>query len=142
MLIAFIVTREYVRIRRPGLTEQVIHWLDEHIAEPLSLNDAAEAVKCSRSTVSHIVKRQLGMSFKKICILKKIQRFESLIAADPMLTMSRNRFSGRLRRRALFFAALQKSPSCSSFKLCELGKKTDTRLKLPGFFSGKLLHNL
>jgi len=87
MLIAFIVTREYVRIRRPSIAEKVIHWLDEHIAEPLSLNDAAAAVKYSRSTVSHEIKRQLGMNFKKICILKKIQRFESLIAADPALSI-------------------------------------------------------
>jgi AraC-like DNA-binding protein len=87
MLIAFIVTREYVRIRRPGVAEQVIHWLDDHIAEPLSLDDAAAAIKCSRSTVSHVIKRQLGMNFKKICILKKIQRFESLVAADPVLSI-------------------------------------------------------
>jgi len=87
MLITFIVTREYVRIRRPGVTEQVIHWVDEHIAEPLSLDDAAATVKCSRSTVSHVIKRQLGMNFKKVCILKKIQRFESLIAVDPALSI-------------------------------------------------------
>jgi len=86
-MIAFIVTREYVRLRRPGVTEKVIHWLDEHIAEPLDLDDVAMAVKCSRSSISHTIKRQLGMSFKKICILKKIQRFESLIAADPALTI-------------------------------------------------------
>ena len=87
MLIAFIVTREYVRLRRPGVTEQVIHWLDENVAGPLSLDDAADALKYSRSTISHTVKRQLGMSYKKICILKKIQRFESIIAADPILSI-------------------------------------------------------
>ena len=87
MLVAFVVTREYVRIRRPGVTEQVIHWLDEHIAEPLSLDGAAAAVNYSNSTISHTLKRQLGMSFKKVCILKKIQRFESIIAADPVLSI-------------------------------------------------------
>jgi len=87
MMIAFIVTREYVRIRRPGVTEQVIHWLDEHIAGPLSLDDVAEAVNCSRSTISHTIKHQLGMSYKKVCILKKIERFESLIALDPTLSI-------------------------------------------------------
>jgi len=87
MLIAFIVTREYVRFRQPGVTEQVIRWLDEHIAEPLSLDDVAAAVRYSRSTISHVIKHQLGMNFKKVCILKKIQRFESLIAADPALSI-------------------------------------------------------
>ena len=87
MLITFIVTREYVRLRSPGVAERVIHWLDEHIAEPLTLDDAAKAVNYSNSTISHTLKRQLGMSFKKICILKKIQRFESIIAADPVLSI-------------------------------------------------------
>ena len=87
MMIAFIVTREYVRIRRPGITEKVNHWLDEHITESISLDDVASAISCSRSTISHTIKRQLGMSFKKICILKKIQRFESLIAGDPQLSI-------------------------------------------------------
>ena len=87
MMITFIVTREYVRLRSPGVAERVIHWLDEHIAEPLTLDDAAKAVNYSNSTISHTLKRQLGMSFKKICILKKIQRFESIIAADPVLSI-------------------------------------------------------
>jgi len=87
MTIAFIVTREYVRLRQPGITEQVIHWLDEHITEPLNLDDVAAAVKYSRSTISHTIKRQLGMNFKKICILKKIQRFESLVASNPVLSI-------------------------------------------------------
>jgi len=87
MMIAFIVTREYVRIRRPGVTEKVIHWLDEHITEPIRLGDVAAAINCSRSTISHTIKHQLGMSFKKICILKKVQRFESIIAANPEMSI-------------------------------------------------------
>jgi ligand-binding sensor protein len=87
MTISFIVTREYVRIRQPGITEQIVRWVDEHISKPLNLDDAAAAVNYSRSTISHTLKRQLGMSFKKICILKKIQRFESIIASDPLLSI-------------------------------------------------------
>jgi AraC-like DNA-binding protein len=87
MLISFIVTREYVRLRSPGITERVIHWLDEHIAEPISLDDAAAEIHYSGSTISHTLKRQLGMSFKRLCVLKKIQRFESIIAANPELSI-------------------------------------------------------
>jgi AraC-like DNA-binding protein/ligand-binding sensor protein len=86
MLAAFIVTREYVKVRRPGLTEKVIQWLEAHISdsEYLDLDKIAEAMKKSRSTISHTIKRQLGLSFKQLCILKRIQRFESIIAADPL----------------------------------------------------------
>jgi len=31
MMITFIVTREYVRLRRPGVAEQMVHWLEDHI---------------------------------------------------------------------------------------------------------------
>ena len=85
MMLDFIVTRKYVSVRRPGLTEQVMHYIDEHIAEPLNLDDVASALKCSRSTISHTIKRKLGMNFKKICTLKKVQRFESIVSASPEL---------------------------------------------------------
>jgi len=85
MMLDFIVTRRYVGVRHPGVVEQVMHHLDEHIAEPVNLDDVASQLKCSRSTVSHTIKRKLGMSFKKVCILKKIQRFESVVAANPEL---------------------------------------------------------
>ncbi|MDR2020227.1 MAG: PocR ligand-binding domain-containing protein [Treponema sp.] len=89
MLVAFIVTREYVKVRRPGLTERVLQWLEAHIADSgnLDLDKIAAAMQRSRSTVSHTIKRQLGLSFKQLCILKRIQRFESLIAADPGISI-------------------------------------------------------
>jgi AraC-like DNA-binding protein len=85
MLIAFAVNREYVRFRNPGLAEQVSHWLDEHIAEPVTLDDLAATLCRSRSTISHTLSRQLGISFKQLCALKKIERFESIIASDPSI---------------------------------------------------------
>jgi AraC-like DNA-binding protein len=87
MLIAFVVTREYVRFRRPGLAEQVSHWLDEHIAEPVELDDLVAVVHKSRSTISHTIKRQLGLSFKQLCIIKRIERFESIVSADPSVSI-------------------------------------------------------
>ncbi|MDR2258020.1 MAG: PocR ligand-binding domain-containing protein [Treponema sp.] len=87
MLISFIVTREYVKIRRPGLTEKVIQWLEDHIADPPDLNETAAAMNRSRSTISHTIKQHLGLSFKQLCILKRIQRFESIIALDPSLSI-------------------------------------------------------
>ena len=87
MLTTFIVTREYVRVRHPGVAEQVIHWLDNHIGEQVTLEAASAAVGRSCSTISHTIKRQLGMSFKHLCILKRIQRFESIVATDPFLSI-------------------------------------------------------
>ena len=87
MLIAFAVNREYVRFRRPGLAEQVSHWVDEHIAEPFTLDELAASVNRSKSAISHTIKRQLGLSFKQLCILKRIERFESIIINDPDISI-------------------------------------------------------
>jgi AraC-like DNA-binding protein/ligand-binding sensor protein len=87
MLIAFIVTREYVKVRHPGLSEQVVHWLEKNLSGPVSLDEIADAVKRSKSTISHTLKRQLGFSFTQLCILKRIQRFESIIAGDPNISI-------------------------------------------------------
>jgi AraC-like DNA-binding protein/ligand-binding sensor protein len=87
MLIAFIVTREYVKVRHPGLSEQVVHWVEKNLAKPISLDEIAAAMKRSRSSISHTLKRQLGLSFTQLCILKRIQRFESIIAGDPNISI-------------------------------------------------------
>jgi AraC-like DNA-binding protein len=91
---AFIITREYIRIRRPGLAEQVLHWVESHIGDTsgMELDRVAAAMGKSRSTISHTVKRQLGLSFNQLCIITRIQRFESLISGDPNLSIQEAAF--------------------------------------------------
>jgi AraC-like DNA-binding protein len=83
MLVTFIVTREYVKVRPPSLSEEVLQWVENHITEPMEQDEIAAAMNRSKSSISHTVKRQFGMSFKQLCILKRIQRFESIITKDP-----------------------------------------------------------
>jgi len=87
MLVSFIVSRDYVRVRRTHLVELVLAWLDEHMGEPADLTLVAKAVNRCPSAVSHAVKRQLGLSFKQLATLKKIQKFESLVARDPAVSI-------------------------------------------------------
>ncbi|MDR1399609.1 MAG: PocR ligand-binding domain-containing protein [Treponema sp.] len=88
VLIDFIIMREYINVHQPGQIEKISHWLDKHIAEAIELDDVANAIGRCRSTVSHLVKQQFGMSFKQLCAFKRVQRFESLIAAEPSLTIA------------------------------------------------------
>lgn len=87
MLISYIETQEYVRFHQPSVMAQILYWIDMHISEKISLDLIAKAVMCSPSTVSHTIKQQMGMSFKYLCILKKIERFERLVAANPLLSI-------------------------------------------------------
>jgi len=83
MLVSYIVSRDFVRVRRAQLVERVLSWLEDHLAESVELEEVADAMGRSRSAVSHALKRQLGMSFKQLAILRKIQKFESIIARAP-----------------------------------------------------------
>ncbi|MDR1748598.1 MAG: PocR ligand-binding domain-containing protein [Spirochaetaceae bacterium] len=87
MLIAFVITRDYVRIRRPTLAENVLIWIDDHISEQIELDEAAYELNRSRSAISHAVKKQLSLSFKQLCTIMKIQKFESIIAAQPDISI-------------------------------------------------------
>ncbi|MDR2102532.1 MAG: PocR ligand-binding domain-containing protein [Treponema sp.] len=87
MLISFLVTREYIQIKQPGLAENAARWLESHIAEAPDLSRIAAAMKRSRSAISHSMKRRFGMSFKEFCILKRIQRFERIIAGNPEISI-------------------------------------------------------
>ncbi|MDR0585232.1 MAG: PocR ligand-binding domain-containing protein [Treponema sp.] len=87
MLVSFIVTREYVKVRLPGLVEKTVRWLEDHLAESVTLDDIAAAMNRSRSTISHRIKQQLGLSFKQLCIVKRIQRFESIVSTEPQISI-------------------------------------------------------
>jgi ligand-binding sensor protein len=88
MLIAFLITRDYVRVRRPTLVENVLRWINDNITEQIELDDAVEDLQRSRSAISHAVKKQLGMSFKQLCTIMKIQKFESIIAVQPDISIT------------------------------------------------------
>lgn len=55
--------------------------------ETADLQTVSAALNKSPSTISHAVKKQLGLPFKQLAALKKIQKFESLIARAPNLSI-------------------------------------------------------
>jgi AraC-like DNA-binding protein len=92
MLCAFIVSSNYIRFRRLDMAEQVAHWVEDHIAEPVLLSQAAEHLGYSRSAISHTIKQRLNISFKQLCILKKIEHFETIITETPGLSIEKAAF--------------------------------------------------
>jgi AraC-like DNA-binding protein len=88
MMIEFITTRQYVRLRKLAVSEQITRLINEHQTEDLTINDVAVAVNKSASTVSHLIKEQFGTSFKQLLINKRIQRFEYIIYTEPSLNIA------------------------------------------------------
>ncbi|MDR0910172.1 MAG: PocR ligand-binding domain-containing protein [Spirochaetaceae bacterium] len=87
VLIDSIISQEHIVMRQMNLTQRVIQWVEDHIDKPITLDAVAKEVFASRSSVSHTIKKSLGMSFSQLCALKKIQRFESIVMADPDITI-------------------------------------------------------
>ncbi|MDR1970476.1 MAG: PocR ligand-binding domain-containing protein [Treponema sp.] len=89
MLCDFIISRDYIRLRRLDITRLVIQWITDHVAEPITLAEVADHLGYSQSSISHIIKGHLGMSFKELCILKKIERFETIVMSTPSLSVEK-----------------------------------------------------
>ena len=79
MLCSYIVSREYIKIRQPSVADKVILYIEQNISVPILLDEVADKLRLSRSSISHIIKRDLQISFKQLCIQKKIEQFENLV---------------------------------------------------------------
>jgi len=88
VLVNFIVKGEYLKVRELGLAEKVSRWLDDHIAEQITIDAVASAVYRSESNIYHSIKQRYGISFKQLYTIKRIQCFEQMIAVEPNLTIS------------------------------------------------------
>jgi AraC-like DNA-binding protein len=93
MLCAFIVSNEYIKVRRPTVVENTVRWIEDNISEPIMLDKIAGDLGYSRSTISHNIKRYLHISFTELCILKKIERFESILTSNPAMSVQEASFA-------------------------------------------------
>ncbi|GHU21111.1 hypothetical protein FACS1894172_05680 [Spirochaetia bacterium] len=88
MMVNYIMTQQYIGLRRLTVSEQITRLINKHQTEALTINDIAIAVNKSASSVSHIIKEQFGTSFKQLLIKKRIQRFEYIINTEPSLNIA------------------------------------------------------
>jgi AraC-like DNA-binding protein len=87
VIIRFIITNNYIRIRLPKISEKISPWIDKHITEKCGIKAAAEALGLSPSAISHQIKRETGMSFKQFRVLRRVLRFEQVIKSNPDLNI-------------------------------------------------------
>jgi AraC-like DNA-binding protein len=87
MLCDYIVSKGYIRTRQLDITAEVLRWIENHISDPISFRDVAIHLGYSQSTILNALNKKLHMSFKHLCILKKIERFETIVTADPLISI-------------------------------------------------------
>ncbi|MDR3173739.1 MAG: PocR ligand-binding domain-containing protein [Treponema sp.] len=89
MLCNYIVSRDYIRFRQPNIAGQALRWIEDHISRPILIEELAEYLGYSHSAISHSIKRQTNLSFKRLCILKKIEAFEKILEDNPNLSIEK-----------------------------------------------------
>jgi AraC-like DNA-binding protein/ligand-binding sensor protein len=87
MLCDFIVSKGYIRPRYFDIAGEVSCWVENHISKPILFSDVADYLGYSQSTILNVLKKRLNMNFKQLCILKKIERFETVAAENPTLSI-------------------------------------------------------
>lgn len=83
LLMDYIVTKEMVGLRRDRTLSRIERYVEEHVREEITLDQVAVHVGRSRSTVSHLVRRKLGMTFKNLVIDRKLKYAEKLMREHP-----------------------------------------------------------
>lgn len=69
------------------LTYQVLHYISEHFAEPLTLESTAHALGISRIHLSHIFSQQLHINFRQYINTLRIDRARALLQ-NPSYSIS------------------------------------------------------
>ncbi len=79
----YAVSHELIGLPRSPLFEKIVEYVRSHVARgSIPIDEVAEHVRKSSSTVSHVVKREAGISFKRLVIEQKLRAAESMLSQD------------------------------------------------------------
>jgi AraC-like DNA-binding protein len=113
MLIKYIVNEKHISVSRTDISKDIIQWVDTHLAEDISLERISDAMQRSRSSISHILKQRLNMSFKQLHILRRIEFFEQIAAIEPELNVQEGAFRAGFRDPLYFSKVYKKVRHCN-----------------------------
>ena len=85
LMVDFIVTRHLIMTKADKPIQKLISYLDDHPETNLSLNDAADMIASSVSSLSHLFREATGKSFKEYLILRKMEKAEHLMRTQSNL---------------------------------------------------------
>ncbi|MDR1250857.1 MAG: helix-turn-helix domain-containing protein, partial [Treponema sp.] len=87
MLCDYIISKGYVKTRQLDIAAEVLRWIEKHISAPILFREVSDHLGYSQSTILNALNKKLHMSFKHLCILKKIERFEAIVTANPLISI-------------------------------------------------------
>ncbi len=111
--IEFIVSTEGMKVRRPELVEEVMIYIEKHLREDITIKDVSASLSKSESTISHTIKKELGISFKDLLIDRRLKFFEHQVIINPALQI-KDAIENTGYEDALYFSRLyKKKRGCS-----------------------------
>jgi AraC-like DNA-binding protein/ligand-binding sensor protein len=87
MLVDYIVARELVGLRGDWILEKVHQYLDRHLSEKIRIQDLARFTGRSTSSLSHILRKKHGLTFKQMLIEKRLNRSDELMRTHPEMSL-------------------------------------------------------
>ena len=87
MLVDYIVTKEIVAIRGNPIISRVLTYIEENIHRKITLEEVAQSVGRSHSGITHLFKKELGMSFKEALIEAKLTKAEDYLKNSPDMSI-------------------------------------------------------
>lgn len=74
-----------LKAEKPELLDQIMAYIEAHFADPLSLSDIARLFFVSESTVSHVFRQKIGVSFYHFVTQRRLIAAKTLIAEGLQL---------------------------------------------------------
>ncbi|MCP4643910.1 MAG: helix-turn-helix domain-containing protein [bacterium] len=84
-LVDHVVSRHMISLSGDALLGKVIEYVQNHVAEPVRIDQVAEAVGRSPSRISHLFRERLQTSFKQAVIEVKLQKAEEYLRTYPSI---------------------------------------------------------
>ena len=84
----YIIAKEIVQLRGDRIVLRVLAWIEENLQQRITLDAAARFVHRSRSTISHLFRSELKMSFQQSVIEARLDRAEKYFREFPDATIS------------------------------------------------------
>ena len=87
MLVDYIVARELVVPRGDWLLEKVQQHIAWHLTEKIRVQDVAKFTGRSVSSLSHVLRKKHGLTFKQILIEKRLTQADALMKTHPEMSL-------------------------------------------------------
>jgi AraC-like DNA-binding protein len=84
----YIITKEIIQLRGDRIVHRVLGWIEDNLHHRIKLDDAAKFAHRSRSTISHLFRRELKMSFQQSVIEARLERAEKYFRESPDSTIA------------------------------------------------------